>query len=130
MKIDIWGVFHDITQFPFAWGKIRKVAFSVVGQMFELDAYQEGQFLSEGFTFAAPISITIFYSDSQVVGLDEASLLLERWDEDAQEWLDAACGPYDRHPDENWLAVPFCHLSRFALIDEQYRAYLPLLNKP
>jgi hypothetical protein len=31
---------------------------------------------------------------------------------------DVACGAYDRYPEENWLVVPICHLSRFALFGE------------
>ena len=43
-------------------------------------------------------------------------------------WEDAACGAYDRHPDKNWLAVPICHLSQFALFGERdYLIYLPLV---
>ena len=37
---------------------------------------------------------------------------------------DAACGAYERHPDEKWLAVPICHLSRFGLFGHS-RVYLP-----
>ena len=40
--------------------------------------------------------------------------------------VNAACGDYDRHPDENWLAAPICHLSRFALFGK-YTVYLPLV---
>jgi hypothetical protein len=103
--------------------------FSVVGQVFELDAYQEGQFIEEGLNFAVPITITFYYSDSEIIGLDEDSLLLERWDETTQKWIDAACGPYGRHPKENWLAVPICHVSRFALVEEGYIVFIPLLSK-
>lgn len=102
--------------------------FSVVGQMFELDAYDQGQFIEAGYSFAAPVTITVHYSNSQIIGLDENSLLIERWDEDAQMWVDAACGLYDRHLEENWLAVPICHLSRFALVGQEYAVYLPLIT--
>ena len=43
-------------------------------------------------------------------------------------WQDAACGPYERNADENWVSVPICHLSRFALFaDELHAVYLPLV---
>jgi hypothetical protein len=35
---------------------------------------------------------------------------------------------YDRHPNENWLAVPICHLTKLALFG-QHRVYLPLVIK-
>jgi hypothetical protein len=76
------------------------------------------------------VTITIHYSDSQIIGLDENSLLLERWNESAQKWLDAACGPYNRHPEENWLAIPICHASRFALVEEGYIVYIPFITNP
>ena len=63
-----------------------------------------------------PVTITIHYSDADVTGIDEESLVLEYWDEFVGAWMDAACGAYDRHPDENWLAVPICHLTPFALL--------------
>jgi hypothetical protein len=60
-----------------------------------------------------PIHIAIHYSDGDVAGLDEETLVLEY--RSGETWGDAACGDYDRHPDENWLSVPLCHLSPFAL---------------
>jgi hypothetical protein len=98
--------------------------FSFAGHAFDLDAYQ-GDSLLSGFTFNIPITITMYYSEADVVGLSEHSLMLEYWD--GGTWIDAACGPYERHPDNNWLSVPVCHLSRFALFGkEMQRIYLPL----
>ncbi len=75
-----------------------------------------------------PATITLHYTETDVIGLDEVSLALERWNAVTSAWEDAACGPYDRHPDENWLAVPVCHLSRFALFGEpEHSVYLPLV---
>ena len=65
--------------------------------------------------FSVPVTITIHYADGDVIGLDENTLTLETWNPDSGQWEDAACGAYDRHPAENWLAVPICHLSRFGL---------------
>jgi hypothetical protein len=93
---------------------------------FELDAYQ-GELVQESFNFGAPVTITLHYADSDVMGVDENHLVLEYWHTSLSVWEDAACGPYDRHPDENWLAVPICHLTRFALVERRYRIYLPLL---
>jgi hypothetical protein len=102
--------------------------FLFAGHAFDLEAYRDGALLS-GLAFDLPVTVTIQYSDADVVGLDPASLLLERWT--GSTWEDAACGPYDRHPEENWLAVPVCHLSRFALFGEpaevRHSVYLPLV---
>jgi len=101
--------------------------FSFVGHAFDLDAYRNGEYLSD-FTFEKPVTITLYYSDVDVAGLDESSLELEYWNENTSLWEDATCGVYDRRPDENWLAVPICHLSQFALIGEsEYLIYLPLV---
>jgi hypothetical protein len=95
------------------------------GHAFDLDAYRSGSLLP-GFIFSVPVTITLHYTDADIVGLDEDSLLLEYWNGSA--WVDAACGAYDRHADENWLAVPICHLSQFALFGErEYLIYLPLV---
>jgi hypothetical protein len=81
------------------------------------------------------VTVTIHYTDTDVAGLDEASLVLEYWNVSENAWEDVACGPYDRHPDENWLSVPICHLSRFALFgveprqEEQHQLYLPVILK-
>ena len=102
--------------------------FSFAGHAFDLAAYRNGALLP-GLTFNSPVTVTLHYADSDVAGLDEASLVLEYWNEGTSAWEDAACGDYDRHPDGNWLAVPICHLSRFALFGEaaeKYTVYLPL----
>jgi hypothetical protein len=102
------------------------------GHAFELEAYTGGNLQSD-FVFSKPITVTIHYSDGDVAGLDEDSLMLYYWN--GSSWEDAAttCDPaltYHRHPDENWLAVSICHLSEFALVGAwKYRIYLPLVLK-
>jgi hypothetical protein len=59
--------------------------------------------------------------------MDENTLVLWYWN--GSSWEDAACGLYDRHPEENWLAVPICHLSLFALSEEKPTIYLPVILK-
>jgi len=88
--------------------------FGFAGHAFNLDAYRNGDQIA-GFTFSVPITITLHYTETDVVGPNEDMLVLEYWHDSTGVWEDAACGPYDRHPDENWLAVPVSHLSRFAL---------------
>jgi hypothetical protein len=60
--------------------------------------------------------------------LDENTLQLLFWKVSTGNWIDAACGDYDRHPEDNWLAVPICHLSQFALIGEIAPIYLPIIS--
>lgn len=99
--------------------------FMFAGIAFDLNAYQD-QTLLEGFVFNVPISVTIQYTDQAVEGLIESALTLEYWDGTA--WLDAACGPYERHPEDNWLRVPICHLSQFALFgNDKYMIYQPII---
>jgi hypothetical protein len=105
--------------------------FVFAGNAFDLDAYQ-GETLLAGFTFSKPVTITLHYDEADIGGVDEDTLVLEYWDEGASGWVDAAstCIPpsvYDRHPDEDWLAVPICHLSRFAVFGEQRKVFLPLV---
>lgn len=98
------------------------------GHAFDLDAYQGGT-LQPGFVFSKPVTITIYYSDDDVEGISESSLYLYYWTGDA--WEDAACGPYDRHLDENWLAVPICHLSQYGILGTSAHnvIYLPLVMR-
>ena len=112
----------------------ESTGFIFAGQAFELNAYQDGLKL-EDFTFQKPVTITLEYTDTDVAGLDENTLSLNYWDEDTSTWIDAAttCSPiskYGRHPGENWLAVPICHLSTFGLFGSELNLiYLPIIIK-
>lgn len=106
------------------------VGFQFAGTAFELTALKDGAVL-EGLAFERPVTITIEYSDMDVEGQDELTLRLEVWDPASEGWLDAACGSYDRHPDENWLSVPICHLSLYALfgqLENGHNIYLPVFR--
>ncbi len=99
-------------------------AFVMAGQSFSLDAYINGV-LQSGFTFAAPVTVTLHYTSSDL-GVTPASVLaLMYWN--GTKWTDAACGAYDRHPGEYWLSVPICHLSQFALGSN--RVSLPIVRR-
>jgi hypothetical protein len=106
--------------------------FAFADHVFDLEVYRDGHYLPD-FVFQQPPVITLHYSSADVVGIDEATLVLDYWNGSA--WMDAAstCVPpseYDRHPEADWLAVPICHLCRFALFGQpeavKYRIYLPL----
>jgi hypothetical protein len=101
--------------------------FSFAGSLFSLAAYQDDAPVDD-YGFAAPITVTLRYTKAALGGIQEDSLKLMYWDEPQADWLDAACGAYDRHPDEDWLAVPICHLSDFALFGvAEYKVALPLV---
>lgn len=104
------------------------------GLAFNLSAYQDGVPLS-GFTFLQPVLVTIVYQDALIAGLDEETLLLTYWDEDAAMWRDVAetCTPpstYIRDLENNTLSVEICHLTNFALFgesEEGFTLYLPIV---
>jgi len=98
------------------------------GLAFNLEAFNGGVHVPS-LTFLTPINIKIQYSDDLVSGLAEDELTVQYWN--GSSWGDAACGAYDRHPDENWLAVPICHLSQFGLFEggQEYTIRLPLIVK-
>lgn len=106
---------------------VAPMGFAFVGRAFDLNAYR-GDALVPTMTFNVSVTVVLHYTDSDVVGLDEEKLLLQTWDEETEVWVDAACGEYDRLLAENRLAMPICHLSRFALFAEkvEYKVYLPL----
>jgi hypothetical protein len=92
-----------------------------------------GGICQPGYTFAAPVTLTLEYLDGDVAGLIEEELHLYTWD--GASWVDvvADCGwppaAYGRYPDENRLVVPLCHLSRFALAGHTHTIYLPLVRR-
>jgi hypothetical protein len=95
---------------------------------FRLNAYRNGVKLP-AFTFQRPVTVTIAYEDGDVLDLDESTLMLYSWSRRGGRWGNAACGPYQRNPGENRLAVPICHLTEFALLAGRYPLYLPLVLK-
>ena len=104
--------------------------FAPAGHAFDLEAYQTGV-LASGFTFSVPVTVAIRYTETNLVGIDEATLRLAFLNSSTSKWEDAAttCMPhtaYDRQPNENWLTVRICHLSTYALYG-QNRIYLPLV---
>ena len=109
------------------------------GRSFTLDAYQNMQ-LQQGFIFDQPVEVKVYYRDEDIVGIDEASLRLYYWDDEAGAWLDGAntCGTpaaYVRDPLNNFISVPICHLSRWdmhgvlPIEEENFLVYLPVAAK-
>ena len=107
--------------------------FSIAGQSFALDAFQDGIRLV-GFQFQQPVTITLEYRDEDITTVNEDELLLMFWNENINEWVDAAstCNPasvYLRDTENNVLSVAICHLSEFALFGEDFNyIYLPIIT--
>lgn len=96
---------------------------NTAGVAFDLSVFVNGVPVT---TLERPITVYVEYTDADVAGMLESSLTLNYWN--GSQWADAACGAYDRHPDQNYFAVPICHLSRFAALG-LFPRYLPVVNK-
>jgi hypothetical protein len=95
------------------------------GLAFDLDAFINTNQIN--LTFAVPVTLTLRYREDDLLGMEEDTLKLFYWT--GSTWADAACGAYDRHLNENWLAVPICHLSEFASFGQMYLQFMPLIFK-
>jgi hypothetical protein len=94
---------------------------------FAVDAFQEGEELN-GLEFPYAITLTLYYSDSLVTGLNEGSLDLYYWD--GSGWSNEGITIVERDPANNRLVVTIKHLSTFALFaEEKWVAYLPTVLK-
>ncbi|MDM8532801.1 C25 family cysteine peptidase [Anaerolineales bacterium HSG25] len=76
--------------------------------------------LDEDFRFSKPVMVTINYSDAEVAGMDENSLVLRYHPYSPNAGLDVAdtCTPrsvYNRQPDENKLTIGICNVGLFSL---------------
>ena len=81
-------------------------------------------------SFNRPVTVTIHYSDADVIGMDEESLKLYLYDWADLTWVDAdPCGGYLGDPANNILQAAVCHFSDYALLDRPFRIYLPLIPR-
>jgi len=107
--------------------------FGFIGVSFTLDAYMNGELL-DNFAFNQPMSVRIDYTDANIVGLVEETLLLNYFDETTQTWVDAAttCAPpstYVRNLNENYFTINVCHLTEFAVFGTKFtKVYIPLVH--
>jgi len=76
-----------------------------------------------------PAAIWLRYTDEEIAGLDEGSLVLYRYDKSTQSWVDAACGTVQRYPEDNSLLVPICQTGDFALLKNTANFYLPVIRR-
>jgi len=93
---------------------------------FQLNAYMEG-IPQLGFEFQLPISVTVGYSDADVMYLREQTLELWYWDGD--KWSTDGITIIERDTFNNQLVVTIEHLSEFAMFgEERWIIFLPLIT--
>ncbi|MBN2565273.1 MAG: ABC transporter substrate-binding protein, partial [Candidatus Eisenbacteria bacterium] len=112
----------SIVQVPDLTVAERPGGFWFAGQSFALEAYQNDTYVP-GFTFSGTVTLTLRYENDT----NESSLVLYTWD--GSNWVNAACGPYQRDMLNNVLKVPICHLSDFALFYDPVRVFVPIVLK-
>jgi len=83
-------------------------------------------------TFSQPLTVTLTYTDADVLAFSEASLALFYWDTSVPAWQDAAAtctgGAYTRDLLANSLTLPLCHLSDFSAFGPPVQQiFLPLI---
>ena len=84
--------------------------------------------------FNLPLSVTLIYTDTDVLDFSEASLALYYWDAGTLEWSDAVAtcngGVYTRDLVANTLTLPLCHLSDFSIFGPSIQhTFLPLVTR-
>jgi len=102
-----------------------------IGLGVALNAFQGDQQLY-GYSFADRALLQFNYTDVDVAGIDETTLVVLT--QDGEDWMDVAktCSPdgvYTRNPEQNRLEVEICHLSPFQLAAPESRLYLPTLMR-
>lgn len=79
-------------------------------------------------TFSHPVTITLYYRDSDIAGMDENELELYLFDWGSGLWVAAdPCGGYVRDPLNNILQAAVCHFSDYAMVDRPYAVHLPII---
>jgi hypothetical protein len=106
--------------------------FRFTGHAFELAASRSGVAVPD-FTFGAPVTLTIQYSDVDIHALTDESEL-ELWWWNGGGWQDAAetCAPltgYSRDVEGNRIAIGICRTGRFALFGPTLEVYLPSMHR-
>jgi hypothetical protein len=99
------------------------------GHAFDLDAYRGGA-LIPGFTFQKVVTVTVEYSDADVAGLNEETLVLYRWTGSA--WEEIGARPpetYTLDIESNRLTAYLRSFSRFSTmgVGKGYGIFLPLV---
>lgn len=91
---------------------------------FDLSAYRNGTLLSN-FTFENPITLTIHYSDGDIVGIAEGALTLRYWN--GSVWATDGINLIARDTTNNTITFSLAHLSDFALFGSTHKVFLPVV---
>ena len=119
------AVTHPIELFYTALTETIQVPqYNFLNYVFDLSAYQNGVRL-EHYIFDKPITLTFHYDEAMLMGTDPSTLRLLT--QEGDQWVEAACGPYQRNLAAHRFAVPICHLSRFSLHTKFHEVYLPMV---
>jgi len=109
--------------------------FQFAGYTFAIDAYQQEGQVSD-FIFNEPIILTIIYSDANIAGLDESTLMLYYFDPETVTWQVDGITVIERVPAENRLVLALSHLTEFALVtvddtlaEATEKVYLPIVTR-
>ncbi|MFN8443735.1 MAG: hypothetical protein U0175_23355 [Caldilineaceae bacterium] len=103
--------------------------FQFGNQIFDLDAFHDNTLL-ENFTFQQPVTITLSYNDSDVAGLDEATLTVRYFDPKTNQWQTDGITIVERDLDNNRITFTVTHLTVFGMFGSSgssFRGYLPLV---
>lgn len=91
---------------------------------FEAQAYDTNGHLIQDLTLAQAATLTLHYTSQAIAPLIESEILLLQWD--GNQWIDGACGDYQRDTNGNILTVPICKTGLFTLGGVTNDIYLPL----
>lgn len=119
----------EYTPFP---APTQPTGFAYAGRSFDLSAFDLAD--NPITSFAIPLIVRISYDEADLGGISEETLALFYWNTSSAAWEDAAStcpgGTYTRSAAENWISLPVCHFSEFALMGAGYSwIYLPLVTK-
>jgi len=78
-------------------------------------------------TFAKPLTITIYYTDGDLNGIDEDTLELMYWNGSA--WVTDGITIVEHDKVNNRIVVTIAHLTQFALFGKPRYVYLPLVMR-
>lgn len=95
--------------------------------VFELAAFLPDGTLIPDMNFTNPVTITITYEAGVFTPEQEEQLMFVTWD--GNDWVDAACGPYQRDLVNHTLTTRICHLSIFGVAQPSLPLFLPIISR-
>lgn len=106
-------------------GSFSTVFGTRTGRSFGLSAFL-GDTPLVGVTFSPLVTVTVHYTDADVVGLDENELMLRTWN--GTSWVSDGITVVERRPEANQAVFSIAHLSEFAVFgSSERRVYLPIV---